>query len=318
MPSGHGPWPLVLGPWSIVISRSRLIGLFALLGLAILLPSLGRAQEQPPNRAGLIVQHGDGRVVTACVSFAEPEISGLELLSRAGFSFLNQSGGGGSAVCKLDGEGCDYPTEDCFCKCKGAECVYWAYQHLRGGKWAYSQLGASAVKVKPGDVEGWAWGAGSVQAGAQPPALSLDQICAPQAQPPPTLQASVEIPPTALPAAAPTEAAPTATTQAARPTRAPTSAPVAIQATPTEAAPTATQAPTARPQAAVATVRPEMPSAAAVPSAPAATFVSAGGAAPTREPVAGAAPWTSYLAFGAIALVLVGGIAAALLRRSGR
>ena len=37
-----------------LIPISQNTALFALLGLAILLPSLGRAQEQPPNRAGLI------------------------------------------------------------------------------------------------------------------------------------------------------------------------------------------------------------------------------------------------------------------------
>ncbi|GAB4208655.1 MAG: hypothetical protein OHK0022_38530 [Roseiflexaceae bacterium] len=224
------------------------LGAVLLLAAALLLPALGRAQTptpQPANRAGLVVRHGDGRIISACVSFAEESISGLELLQRSGLSLVTQgSSGVGTAVCKLDGEGCDYPTEDCFCKRDGAVTTYWAYHRLSGGNWAFSPLGASSARVQPGDVDGWAWGTGSVEAGAQPPLVSFEQVCpAPAAaQPPPT--------------------------------------------------------------AAVA------PATAALP-----TGEPAGAAAPTPATAPAPSSPASYLAFGALALLLLGGIVLALRRK---
>ncbi len=181
----------------------------ALLAAALLLPALGRAQvptPPPANRAGLVVRHGDGRIVSACVAFAEQSISGLELLQRSGLSLVTQgSGGAGAAVCALDGEGCDYPTEDCFCKRDGAVATYWAYHRLREGAWAFSPLGASGARVQPGDVDGWAWGTGSVEAGTQPPPLSFAQVCPAVAQAPSTAAPAPAIA-TLVPASQPTGA----------------------------------------------------------------------------------------------------------------
>jgi hypothetical protein len=317
--------------------RSRIAAYLMLLALALVLPVIGRAQEEPPNRAGLVIQHGDGRVITACVSFSEPEITGLELLERAGISYLAQTSAAGAAVCKIDGEGCDYPAEGCFCKCTGAECVYWAYQRLRDGAWSYSQLGASATKVRPGDVDGWAWGSGP--AGAQPPVLSFDQICA--ALPSPAAPEATEAapPPSPLP---PTEAAPlpspppptTAATPEARPPASMQPSAPSAPAHPTRtAAPQATVASTG-----VAATQPPLPTREVRPTearapatsqatvaspAPAitATIGPAGGAAPTQViPGAPGRPIApgDYLAFAALVLLLVVGIAAALIRRRSR
>jgi hypothetical protein len=130
-----------------------------------------------------VVQYGDGSVQTACVAFAEDEISGIDLLDRSGIPAITQSSGIGAAVCKIGREGCDYPAEGCFCKRAGDRAVYWAYQVLKGGAWSYASLGAANVRVRDGDVHGWAWGAGDSSAGAQPPALSIDAICAAPASP---------------------------------------------------------------------------------------------------------------------------------------
>ena len=83
----------------------------AWLGLALvvlLLPAGASAQEG--NRAGLIVVHGDGRVVRQCVTFAEERISGYELLQRGNLPFSVEAGGFGATVCSIDGEGCNYPA----------------------------------------------------------------------------------------------------------------------------------------------------------------------------------------------------------------
>jgi hypothetical protein len=60
-------------------------------------------------------------------------------------------------------------------------CVYWAYNYLQDDQWVYATVGASIRTVREGDVEGWAWGAGSLTQGAAPPLITFSQICAPAA-----------------------------------------------------------------------------------------------------------------------------------------
>jgi hypothetical protein len=141
------------------------------------------AAQGPAHRAGLVVQYGDGSVQTACVAFAEDEISGIDLLDRSGIPAVTQSSGIGAAVCKIGGEGCDYPAEGCFCQRDGPRAIYWAYQVRDGAGWRYATLGAANVRVRDGDVHGWAWGAGDSSEGAQPPVMGIDAICAPPASP---------------------------------------------------------------------------------------------------------------------------------------
>ena len=90
-----------------------------------LLPAAVSAQGGG-NRAALVVRAGDGSVQTKCVSFAEPVISGEELLTRSGMTVvINSNSGLGGAVCSINGYGCAYPSQDCFCKCQGVKCEYW-------------------------------------------------------------------------------------------------------------------------------------------------------------------------------------------------
>lgn len=310
-------------PDSFVVRRwSFVIGLLVLLAFAILIPTIGRAQEQPPNRAGVVIRHGDGRVVTACVSFDEPQISGTDLLDRAGIPFVAQQSSLGAAVCQVDGEGCAFPTEDCFCQCKGADCIYWIYHHLTDGAWRYSQISASKSTIRPGDVDGWAWGPGTNQGGAQPPALSFGEVCpAPGAEPspvPPSETAPPPPPPTETTAPVPTVAPPSPTS--APPTAAPA---LPTQTTSVAAAPTASTtpapatAPTTAPSPSATQVPPTVETATSAPPTREAqpTNSGAGGAITTPAPTTGGASAISYLAFGALALLLGGGIIAALLRR---
>ncbi|MGC9346788.1 MAG: hypothetical protein ACP5JG_01510, partial [Anaerolineae bacterium] len=202
------------------------------------------AQDQGPNQAGLVVVHGDGRVVTRCVSFEEPEVTGLALLQRSGLAFLTESGPMGSTICSLDGEGC--PSSDCFCECKGTPCAYWNYFHRQpDGTWTYSGMGAAVWMIGDGDVDAWVWGDGS----QAPAATSFDAICggAPVEAPPATQ--SPDAGPTPVPTSTPTPT-PTATptsTAASKPTAAATSV-----------APESTVSPTVTPSA-TPTLTPEAP-----------------------------------------------------------
>lgn len=85
----------------------------------------------------------------------------------------------GVAVCRIDHEGCTYPSQPCFCQCQGSPCIYWSYWRLASGTWKYSSVGASSAFVRNGDVDGWVWGSGAVSGATPPPAVTFDQVCAP-------------------------------------------------------------------------------------------------------------------------------------------
>ena len=109
------------------------------------------------NRAGLVIDYGDGNVATFCVSFYEDSITGMDVLEQAGRQLVGGFGGG--TVCAIDGVGC--PGHDCWCECQGSsDCTYWIYWHLKDGNWEYAGVGAAGYQVYNGDVEGWIWGGG--------------------------------------------------------------------------------------------------------------------------------------------------------------
>jgi hypothetical protein len=162
--------------------------------------SIGEAQADGPNRAGLVVGNGDSFAVT-CVEFDEPEITGLELLNRSGLPVVQQGSGLGTAICGIQNIGCSNPN-DCWCQCHGTTCSYWAYFNLEDGAWRYSATGASPRKVQNGDVDAWIWGSGGIGTARQPPTMSFEEIC------PEETQQSPE--PAATPVPVSTDAAPTA------------------------------------------------------------------------------------------------------------
>jgi hypothetical protein len=145
-----------------------------ILVLILVLVAPVQAQQPDLQRAGLVVVHGDGSVVSACVAFAEESISSADLLRRAGLEVvLTGYGGLGYGVCAIGGEGCA-AGQDCFCRCRGNPCAYWVSSHRSpNGSWAISGVGASAWQVHDGDVDGWVWGDGSTA----PPTVSFAQVC---------------------------------------------------------------------------------------------------------------------------------------------
>lgn len=147
------------------------LALFALMAL----PASGQGGE---HRAALVVRYPDGNVQTRCVAFAEPSISGQEVLVRSGLkAVINPIGSVGGAVCSIDGAGCSYPAQDCFCRCMGTQCEYWAYYHWIDGAWQYSQVGAVGSQVSDGAIEGWSWGPGNFSSGTEPPKVSFADVC---------------------------------------------------------------------------------------------------------------------------------------------
>jgi hypothetical protein len=135
------------------------------------------------QQAAVAVAQEGGRIYTACVTFSEPELTGVQLLERSGLTIgMDAGNSAGVLVCSIDGLGCNYPTEDCFCQCSGGgTCTYWAYfNQSPEGRWTYAPLGASGRKVHQGDVDLWAWissgGVGDFNAEALP-SLTFEEIC---------------------------------------------------------------------------------------------------------------------------------------------
>lgn len=167
-------------PWASLC----LAGLLVL--AAILIGSGVRLATSQDQRAGVVVQFGDGSMQTACVNLQSADsnrdgkTTGEEVLRAAGFDVIAEVSALGPAICKVGPDGCNFPQEHCFCECSlapGSDCRYWAYSRLEGGVWRTSGLGAGNTQVQPGDVEGWVWGYGTVNQGAQPPLYSFDDIC---------------------------------------------------------------------------------------------------------------------------------------------
>lgn len=227
-----------------------LTALVVLLLAAGLLPHVTYAQDATPAKAGLVVDFGDGTVTTACVDLGpDGQATGEEVLRASGLAVLIEYSPMGGAVCSINGRGCNYPAQPCWCECMSSPCVYWAYYHLVDGQWVYSTRGASNYVVRAGDVEGWAWGAGTVAQGAHPALRTFAEICAPPtATPTPSPTATMPPPPTDTPTPPPTPTPwPTATwTPSATWTSTPIAAPV--ETLPTAGA-TLTPPPTAPPAA---------------------------------------------------------------------
>ncbi len=215
--------------------RTPLVGVVLALTAAFGIGTLMARAET--SGAGLVVRHGDGRVVYRYVQFSESSISGLELLKRSGLSVVSAPYPGlGEAVCAIDGEGC--PAEDCFCKSYGSPSFYWNYYYIGGsGQWVRSNVGAASRRVSDGGVDGWSWTSGPPGL----PATSIEEIAAmfgisrtPAASPQPTP------PPSPTPRLFPT---PTPSVSHATPTTVPRVQPSPSPSATPVALPTATAAP---------------------------------------------------------------------------
>jgi hypothetical protein len=222
--------------------------LAALASLAPVAPLVPGCAAAGSNHAALVIEHGDGSVVTRCVTFDANQITGEQLLNSSRIPWSSQTFGGfGDAVCAIDGEPVSYV--DCLGKDR-----YWAVFVARaGGSWQLANEGISTLTLGDGDAEGFRY----VPASGIPAApVSASGVCAaaaptPTASPAPTAT-SMSTPSTtptrrpALPAmtatASPTAGASTAATEppafgVAPPATATTSAAATTTATPRPQAP---------------------------------------------------------------------------------
>jgi hypothetical protein len=273
------------------VSRRSFVLVGALV-LAMSFATLARADGE----AGIVVQEGD-QVTTYCVAFSGDGITGQDLLKKVGFSIEAYGGGSGLAVCALNQTGCQDASSftSCFCQCQGSDCTYWAFFTRQYGKgWVYSALAFNLLKAKDGDVHGWKWGKGSLNNAPAPQDITFNQICGHEPRggiaPTATLAAATALPPTPAAASTGVSTAPTetATDAAAAPTEKGTAG--SVTAAPTVTVTLGQTAP------ATAEATPQVPTL----------------GAPKETSGSNA---TSYVVFGAIAVVLLALTGAAVFMR---
>jgi hypothetical protein len=145
-----------------LIAFAHLLATVAIVAVAFLVGG-DPADAANPSRAGLVVDHGDGRMAYALVTFDGEEISGAELLDRSGLDVTEVSFGGlGVAVCAIDETGCDIGTcRKRVCQGPARDDPYWQYfTRSTDGTWQIAVLGLSGDSVRDGAVRALIWSAG--------------------------------------------------------------------------------------------------------------------------------------------------------------
>jgi hypothetical protein len=187
---------------AVLVAAAVALTVAALASLAPGSPLVSSCAGAGSGHAAVVVQHGDGSVVTRCVSFGTGTITGEQLLDASGVAWFGQTFGGyGVAVCALDAEPAHYAS------CPGQD-SYWAIFVSRGGgAWQLSSIGISSLTLGDGDAEGFRYVPAAGNPAAPP---SPAGVCAAAA---PTAQATAA----AHPPAGPAIASPTATAAATVP-----------------------------------------------------------------------------------------------------
>lgn len=131
-------------------------------------PTTSACAGAGPHHAAVIVEHGDGSVVTRCVAFDTNQVTGEQLLNASGISWSGQTFGGfGDAVCAMDGEPAGYTS------CPGKD-SYWAVFVARGnGAWQLANAGVMTLTLADGDVEGFRYVPSSGLPAAPPTAAGV-------------------------------------------------------------------------------------------------------------------------------------------------
>jgi hypothetical protein len=198
MGPGNAGGETVMRRLAVTIVVAMSVAALASLAPRSLVPSACAAAGS--HHAALVVEHGDGSVVSRCVAFDASQVTGEELLTASGIAWSGQTFGGfGEAVCAMDGEPARYSS------CPGSD-GYWAVFVARGnGSWHLSNVGISTLTLADGDAEGFRF----VPPSGNPVAPPLPVgVCAAAASLGPIATATATAAPMAT-AAAPAETAPT-------------------------------------------------------------------------------------------------------------
>jgi hypothetical protein len=114
------------------------------------------------GHVSLVVEHGDGRTVSRCVSFSGRSVTGEQILQASGLEYATQSYGSlGDAVCEVDHEPAAYTS------CLPSSGNYWVlFVSRSGGAWQEAAKGISQTTFSSGDAAGLRY---DPETGADPP-----------------------------------------------------------------------------------------------------------------------------------------------------
>jgi hypothetical protein len=260
---------------------------------------LSTASAAPrPICVGLVVDgtSAGGSMTSGCVR-VPPGDSGLDVLEASGHEVTTRNGG--AFVCSIDGvpaNGCSDIDAD----------HYWAYWHRAAGAsaWTYSDEGAASYDPPAGSSDGWVYDNGSSR---RP--TGIGRLC-PQPAPTPSPSAPSKRSASAAPVAPvpPAASSPPQSSPVAPETTAPMTGPAAASTPAGAVTATAPRPPSRRHRSGGPRQRGHSRSRHARDSAPIAAV------APAHPPTLGEAPIWQV----ALALVLVGGLAAAAWVRARR
>jgi hypothetical protein len=146
--------------------------LAVLVAVAVQVPIMAIAWSRPAatcdaatgsHHVALVVEHGDGSTVTRCIAFSGSSLTGEQVLIASGVKYVTMNFGGlSSAICWIDGEPAEIPSG-----CWTSNSPFWEiFVARKGGSWASSNLGVSALVFGDGDAEGFRFEA---QTGMSPP-----------------------------------------------------------------------------------------------------------------------------------------------------
>jgi len=94
------------------------------------------------HHAGMVIDAGEGNIVTACVEFSDEAISGSDLLDSTKIPYEVKDGFINSIMDVSNPEG-------------GTQ--YWSYWHWNGREWIFKNIGMSDSVVKHSAIEAWAF-----------------------------------------------------------------------------------------------------------------------------------------------------------------
>ncbi|MGH2625526.1 MAG: hypothetical protein ACRDHY_02610 [Anaerolineales bacterium] len=134
------------------------------------------------GEVGLVVEE-DGQVRMFCVAYQGDSISGDELLEAAGLPYEDLGTSAGSVLCSVEEVGCFNASSynSCWCECQsgGSDCTYWAFfTRDHGAGWVYSARAFDRVNANDGDVQAWKWGEGGPSSAPKPSeSLTFESVC---------------------------------------------------------------------------------------------------------------------------------------------
>lgn len=139
------------------------------------------------RHAGVVVDYLDGSYDTACVDLgSKGEMSAEEVLRSAqsvSTTIARDEEFGVSIVCAIEGSSsAGYPPDECLLD-HSADEETWAFWKLTEDQsWKYVPTGISSVIVKPGEIIGFSWTAGTQEGGSYTPSTNprgvpFSQIC---------------------------------------------------------------------------------------------------------------------------------------------